>query len=71
MGMTSDGELHELSPEAAKELQKQMEEGRLRELVPVHQEELRRVQGMNRHDRRKWYSRRKRLAKRVLKRRAR
>ncbi len=65
MGMTSDGELHELSPEAAKALKEEMIEGKLRELVPVYEAELQRVLGMNRHDRRKWYAKRKRMAKAI------
>lgn len=68
MGMTSDGELHELSPEAAKALKDDMLEGKLRELVPVYEAELARVKAMNRHDRRAWYARRRRQAKKLQKR---
>lgn len=65
MGMTSDGELHELSPEAARALREETVEGKLRELVPVYEAELKRVLGMNRRDRRAWYAKRKRMAKAV------
>lgn len=68
--MDSRGNIRELSAELAQQLQEKIDAGKDPGLVAIPEDQLAHVQGMNRHERRKWFAI-ERAQRRALQRRGR